>query len=213
MTNGLAYRKFIPGDNEDKLTPELKSELEILINDSFRERGMELIPDYFSLPIWRNFKYMALTRDTEDDNKIVGGLIAFHMRTPKGTDFMLYDKIFVHPGHRGHNSYEEMIKVARAIDTETIREIRPKNKHAIPAVLRTSDDGLTIKYGEISDEHFDIQNGNHLGGHAPILMYHVHLLGTKDPVTEKSLQGYIWKAGEIAEYVAHLPRTFQEIAA
>ena len=35
---------------------EVQQKLELLINRSFMERGMKLLPEYFSMPLWDSFQ-------------------------------------------------------------------------------------------------------------------------------------------------------------
>src|SRR3989338_4048372 len=156
MTDNLDITKIDSVENGLGLTQKLKSELEVLINECFRERNMELVPDYFSLPMWHNFEYMLLLRDSQKDDRIVGGLIAFHIKMPHGIDFMLYDKIFVHPDYRGNGAYKDMIAYARQFDFQVINRHYPSGKPLIPAGLRTSEGGLSLKYGELSDYGFEL---------------------------------------------------------
>src|SRR3989338_5270180 len=72
-----------------KLDETLAKGIEALINDSFRERGMKLVPDYFSLPLWNSFQYLLIMQDLMEGGD-AGVLIAF-----KPEDFIVYDKIAV----------------------------------------------------------------------------------------------------------------------
>src|SRR3989344_2832944 len=100
--NGLALEKFVKDENGFVVTPELQAGLESRINEFFRDREMELLPDYRQSPLWKNFEYMVLLVDTEKREKakvraetngnnydrIAGLLLAFRVRTPNGFEFI-----------------------------------------------------------------------------------------------------------------------------
>lgn len=209
MAKNLAMRKFVPGENNDKLTDDLKSELEKLINESFRDRGIELISSYFSLPLWRNFKYMILVKDIEQNNRNVGVLMSFQMWTPEEANFVLYDKIFMHPDYRGNEYYKEIIEFARELDRQLTRRYYPRNKHPMPSGLRTSSPELSREYQDVSDYHFEFPQRHTI--ESGVETCYVHLFGIKKGFLHEPIQEYISKMRSIASCIANLPPTMQKI--
>jgi len=207
MTDNLDITKIDSVENGLGLTQKLKSELEVLINECFRERNMELVPDYFSLPMWHNFEYMLLLQDSQKDDRIVGGLIAFRIKMPHGVDFMLYDKIFVHPSYRGNGTYKDLISRARQLDFQVTKRHYPSGKQLIPAALRTSEEKLSRKYGELSDYNFERINNK---GEKRI-KYFVHLLGIRHHATKENIKQHYSKMQDIAVYVGSLLSTLPKI--
>lgn len=185
--------------NGELIGKELRTELERLINESFIERGMQLIPEYFELPQWKSHgNYMVLGVDAPEPKqvKIGGGLIALR-DCFDGLDFMLYDKIFVHPNYRGSQTYKRLIQRARIIDRDRTKKINSKAAHPTPAGLRTKDGCLDQKYLEVSQYR----------QHVP--PYFVHLFGAKDYRGE-DIFSHKTKI-RICEHIAGLPPTFYDM--
>lgn len=150
-TKGLTYQKFVPSEyKEHVLTPEFQSELEILINNSFKTEGKELVHGYFSLQhLFGNnrLEYIIKVLDHENNYNIVGALIAFSQHVD-GIKFVLYDKIVVLPKYRGRDACGRMISFARMLDAE-----KPRRDCQI-AALRTSNKKRDEKYTKLFKEMF-----------------------------------------------------------
>lgn len=116
---------------------EAQQKLELLINQSFMERGMNLLPEYFSLPIWDSFQYLLVMEDLLKERD-AGILLAF-----KPEDFVIYDKIAVPTEYRGRHIMSQLVRTARAHDMRTYGSIE--------AGLRTSDKTANEKYKRVSD--------------------------------------------------------------
>ncbi|MBI2659523.1 GNAT family N-acetyltransferase [Candidatus Woesearchaeota archaeon] len=116
---------------------EAQQRLELLINRSFMERGMKLLPEYFSLPIWDSFQYLLVAEDLIKE-KDAGVLLAF-----KPEDFVIIDKIAVPPEYRGRHIMSQLVRAARVHDVRTYGNIE--------AALRTSDRTANEKYKRVSD--------------------------------------------------------------
>ena len=163
----------------------LMRNIEMLVNDSFRERGMKIVPDYFSLPLWDSFQYLLIIQDLMKDRD-AGVLIAF-----KPDDFIVYDKIAVHPGYRGRHFMTKLISAARVID---------KRMHGqIDAGARTSDKTVHEKYRRLSDYSVFVP------GHDNKTNYWVHIFNGSNsngiaPKREKSVSSLI-----------EIPSTFESL--
>ncbi|MBI2650285.1 GNAT family N-acetyltransferase [Candidatus Woesearchaeota archaeon] len=168
------------------ITPEIEERLETLINDSFRARGMKLDSRYFSMPLWESFQYALIMEDLMA-GRYVGTLLAF-----KPEDFVIYDKIAVHPGHRGRHYMTKLVQAART---------RDKRLHgAIDAALKTSDKTAHEKYLHVCDSSaFVPQNELHSN-------YWVHFFdGDKKEAISDA------RKKRIATYLVEMPRTFDEM--
>ncbi len=189
-----------PGNGE-QIGKELRTKLERLINESFLERGMRLTPEYFELPQWKSYgNYMVLGVDASDPKqvKIGGGLIAFKDYFD-GSNFMLYDKIFVHPNYRGNQTYKSLIQRARIIDRDRTKKINPQDsQHPLAAGLRTKDGGLDQQYLEVSQDRI----------HVP--PYFVHLFGTRDYNGREIFDLHRTKS-RLCEHIAGRTPTFYDI--
>ena len=219
--NGLALEKFVRGENGFDLNPELKAGLEARINEFFLDRHMQLLPDYNVSPIWKNFEYMTLLVDInkrEEAKKriftnggnydwIVGLLLAFRVRTPKGFEFMLYDKIGIHRDHHGNGHLKELINFARVIDAYLTKKYHPQANISMPAGLRTSEEEADAKYTTKSD----LRATKSIIYGSEAIDYFVHLFGFLHPVTRQPINPFYSQADEVATYIASLPPSFRKI--
>jgi len=60
LKNGIAIRRFVVGEDEFKVTDELKEGLEKRTNKFFFDRCDQLVNDYKSSHLWNNFRYMVV---------------------------------------------------------------------------------------------------------------------------------------------------------
>ena len=206
MKKPIGFQRFVNGEDGQGLPEELKGQLERVINESFRERGFELVPDYFRLPIWHHFAYMISARELQD-NKLVGGLLAFRKRTELGINYVLYDKIFMHPDCRGNGAYKTMIAKARVIDGMLTIPHNGTRRPPIPAGLRTSELGLCRMYQQVSDTGatYSVQHNGE-----PIT-YFVQLFGMLQPILKKPIPENYPHLYDIAEHIARLPPTLRKL--
>lgn len=197
-TDGTSFRKFLPGEyKEDALTPEIISKLEETINRSFKERNMEIVPGYFSSRFFnQNFRYMILAESGLVEPNLVGGLIAFSMRTNEGLPFILYDKLFFLPEFRNRGHLGRLFHFARMLDIELAGNGSGARYYPI-AGLRTSHEETHKKYTNYSDTQFQIKPSSPDG-----IKYFTHIFGSNS-----------YSMRRVAEYIAQLKPSMRKVIA
>ena len=165
---------------------ESQQKLESLINRSFMERGMKLLPEYFSLPLWESFQYLLIVEDLLNERD-AGILLAF-----KPEDFIIYDKIAVPPEYRRRHIMPQLIRTARAHDMRAYGHIE--------AALKTSDKTAHEKYRRTSDFSTLVPKAE---AH-PHYWVHIFSSKSRNYTTDQKIR-------RIADYLATMPSSFASV--
>lgn len=174
------------------------SELEQAMQDSFATRRMKVVSGYFEegndyYP--KNLSFFIFARyngnRNGNGNRLVGGLIATDEKAGN-FEFKYYDKIFVIPKYMGNGIMPSLVKIARQVSSN--------GKNVLPAILRTSDEGLDESYGRLSDIPSYGVNW-HANG------YYVRGFGFLDKNGKEMFKGAENKFNAAAKYVSSKPAT------
>lgn len=165
-------------------------ELEARMQESFSRRGQRVLSGYFIKGSGfdpHNLLYLIVGRERTNGKSIGSGLVATR-ETMGDFEFDYYCKIFTTTGHSGSGAMRDMLNMARQYKNDGI--VRP-------ALLRTSDPGLSETYARYSDTLTLEING-----------FYVHGFGFFDKATGTELfKGASEMFERAANYVANKKRT------
>lgn len=205
---------FIKGKNGFEPNEDFKSGIEAKINEFFRDKGWQLLPEWKNSLARENFEYaVALVDDSVNKNageftydSIIGLLVAFTIEIPGGFKMRYYDKIGVRNDKRGNGYMSDLIKEARRIDLGLDQERESGKSYPTPAGLRTSEKENDERYGKISDYRLIFSgNGTRQSN------YFIHLFGFKG-ADKKPILPYVDRMYGVEEHIGNLPSTFKKAA-
>ena len=159
-----------------------------VIETAFGARGFDLAPEFFDNLNSKDIAYIVL--HTDDSDKFVEGcLLGLHEQSDitmqsygLDTDYVVIDKIAVHPDHQNNGNLSSIMHLAKDIRFG-------ENQKQIPTLWRTSSPQISKKYEKFSDfrdQHFTA-NG-----------YYVHGFG----FDSKQCQHHYQDSRKLFEYMA-----------
>lgn len=211
---GVAFRKFIKGENGFKPDEHLKAGLAGIVDNVFQTEGKRLATPT-PLYVWDRFAYLIVAIDMNlqtthpfdlqnDIDAVVGLLHACLIFTPQTrVPIMLYDTIGTATEYRKDGIASKMISFARNVDSQYGIHYATSAKPKLIAGLKTPEIEKHNFYKKRSDIWFQVVNDN------TGQMNYVHLFLPNSHRASGFAKGYPLQS--IAQYIGDLPLKFVRI--